>query len=225
MQITPTIDTTIANTASCNLDGFVTNMSPIQTENVTFGEYKTTTNVGGINSEYMPQIDSTLYTSIQQTPATLPIPSSPIIQTQRVPISPTFTKNIDSPMDISIPISSVPKINISSSMMLPSTASGLFSPPRQISTSRVAPITFSPSQSELIRSQSYINTPQRSPIITESIIYTQPRKIYSNRTYRSILGRKGKSHKHNIRKLKPAINGKFCGTLYIPNDYNNKFSI
>ena len=209
-QVTPNIDTTIASTTSNNLEGFATNIpnsnllevSPIQTDNVTFGEYRTVTNIGGVKSEYMPQIDSTLNTSFQHAPVTLPISSSQIIPTQNVPLSSTYTRKIQSPMDLSIPKLSIPKINLSSSMMFPSTVPGPISTPRVVSSPRLVPNTFSPSQSELIRSQSFVNSPLRRQMITESRIFSPGRKLYSNPTYRAYLGRKGKNHKSNHRRIR-----------------------
>ena len=220
-QEIPIIDTAIASTTSNNLEGFVTNIpnsnlleaTPIQTDNITFGEYKT------VASEYMPQIDSSLNTSFQQTPVTLPISSSQIIPTQSVPLHSIYTSKIKSPKELSIPKLSIPKINISSSMMVPATVEGPVTTPRETSSSRVVPITFSPSQSELIRSQSFVNSPIRSQIITESRIFSPGRKLYSNPTYRAYLGRNGKTHKSNHHRIKSLNNGKLGGAMYRPKDY------
>ena len=228
VQVTPITDTAISSTISNNLEGFVTDIpssnllevTPIQTDNVTFGEYKNVTNVNGIASEYMPQIDSALNTSYQQTSVALPISSSQILPTQSVSIPSIYTRKIESPMDISIPKLSIPQINLNSSMMVPSTVSGPLTTPRKTSTSRVVPITFSPSQNELIRSQSFVNSPLRSQIITESRIFSPGRKLYSNPTYRAYLGKKGKNLKYTHRRIKSLNNGKLGSAIYRPRDYN-----
>ena len=229
--MTQIIDTTIPNTASNNLEGFVTNIpspnllevTPIQTDNVTFGEYKTVTNVGGVRSEYMPQIEPNLNTSFQQTLFNLPISSSQILPTQSVPIPSNYSRIIESPRDIKIPNLSFSKLDVSSSM-IPSTIPAPISTPRETSASKVVPYTFSPSQNEVIRSQSFVNSPIRSKIITESSIYSLGRKLYFSPTYRAYLGRKGKIHKSNHRRIKSSYIGKMHGALYRPKDYK-KFDL
>jgi len=222
-QITPMIDTNIVNTTSTNFDGFVTNIpssiAPNQTDNVTFSEYRTTTNVGGVRSEYMPQIEPNLNTSFQQTPAALPIYSSQILPAKSVILPSTYVKRRESSMDLSIPKVSVPKLNISSSMMIPSVVSGPIITPREFSPSRVVPITFSPSQSELIRSQSFINSPLKSPIINKSRVFSPGKKLYSNPTYRAYLNRKEKIHQ-NRHKQKSQNTAKVGRLLYKPKYYN-----
>ena len=227
-QVTPIIDTAIVNTTSNNLEGFGTDIpssnllevTPIQTDNATFGEYNNVANVSGVASQYIPQIDSTLNTSYQQTSVALPISSSQILPTQSIPIPSTYTRKIESPMDISIPKLSIPQINLSSSMMIPSTVPGPLTTPRKTSTSRVVPFTFSPSQNDLIKSQSFINSPLRSQIITESRIFSPGRKLYSSPTYRAYLGKKGKNLKYTHRRIKSLNNGKLGSAMYRPRDYN-----
>ena len=227
-QVTPIIDKAIASTTSNNLEGFITDIpssnllevTPIQTDNATFGEYNNVANVSGVASQYMPQIDSTLNTSYQQTSVAIPISSSQILPTQSIPIPSTYTRKIESPMDISIPKLSIPQINLSSSMMVPSTVPGPLTTPRKTSTSRVVPFTFSPSQNDLIKSQSFINSPLRSQIITESRIFSPGRKLYSSPTYRAYLGKKGKNLKYTHRRIKSLNNGKLGSAMYRPRDYN-----
>ena len=103
--------------------------------------------------------------------------------------------------------------------MVPATVEGPVTTPRETSSSRVVPITFSPSQSELIRSQSFVNSPIRSQIITESRIFSPGRKLYSNPTYRAYLGRNGKTYKSNHHRIKSLNNGKLGGAMYRPKDY------
>jgi len=225
-QMTPIMDTNIANSTLNNLDGFRTNIpssnlfevSPIQTDNVTFSEYRTTTSVGGVKSKYMPQIEPNFNTSFQQTSVALPKTPYQIFPAKSVILPSTYTKRIPSSMDLSIPKVSFPNLNKSSSMMFPSKAPGPMATPMEISSSRLVPNTFHPSQSELIRSQSFINIPLNGPIITESRVFLPGKKLYSTKTYRAYLNRNEKINQNRQRK-KTQNTAKLGRILYKPKYY------
>ena len=215
-QSTPIVNTTTSTiTAGSQMD-LLKATPPVQTGTTTFGEYKTTTSINGIKSQYMPQIDAVpSFSTLTESKNVIAIPSSsPMPYTSQSTGLPsnaisTFGFTSNQPIKISSPVMTVPT---SSSMVEPTTILSPV-PTIPITTDYITPIKV-PSVATVTPLKGSLAIGGR--LIAQVTPMTQGNNIYSASTYRPNLRnrRKRSEHSHGFHGLSKH------GRLYRPKDFN-----